>query len=40
MRPLTENVGILCENMKTEDRGIDFAAVYTNGKHEYSLLQS
>ncbi|GMR45507.1 hypothetical protein PMAYCL1PPCAC_15702 [Pristionchus mayeri] len=30
MRPLTENVGILCENMKTEDRGIDFAAVYTN----------
>ncbi|GMT22062.1 hypothetical protein PFISCL1PPCAC_13359, partial [Pristionchus fissidentatus] len=30
LRPLTENVGILCENMKTEDRGIDFAAVYTN----------
>ncbi|KJH48558.1 hypothetical protein DICVIV_05302 [Dictyocaulus viviparus] len=28
LRPLTDNVGVLCEQLQREDRGIDYVAVY------------
>lgn len=30
LRPLTDNVGSLCEQLQREDRGLDLVAVYTN----------
>ncbi|WKY07477.1 hypothetical protein Q1695_007158 [Nippostrongylus brasiliensis] len=31
LRPLTDDVGSFCEQLKREDHGIDYVAVYTNG---------